>query len=241
MPVVRDHGVVRDSNSTDFDFQNGLAVDAIAPGVVAIYIPNNGIINAMLADASVTLAKVADASVNSAKVIDGSLQAVDLAAGVVPDYRVLYKPVTTETITGVLVLTDFITNRATIPANDAAVGTAYRLLARGTAQNTTGAGRTFRLSLRLAGVTIAQTANQNIPATSTVQWEVRALLIVTALGTPGAVEVQGYAIIDQTNQPMVNTATQAMNTVNANTLGLAVTHEVSSQIAVQRQIVVERL
>ncbi len=57
--IVREEGVVRDANASDLDFQDGLTVTQIAPGVVTIEIGTAEITTAMLADGLITAAKLA--------------------------------------------------------------------------------------------------------------------------------------------------------------------------------------
>lgn len=113
--IVREEGVVRDANAGDLDFQDGLTVTQIAPGVVTIEIGANEITTGMLqdalvtaikmapnsvetvaikdanvttpkiADANITLAKLAPNSVDSSKIVDGSITAIDIAPGTFPE------------------------------------------------------------------------------------------------------------------------------------------------------------
>ena len=87
--IVREEGVVRDANAGDLDFQDGLTVTQIAPGVVTIEIGANEITTGMLqdalitavkiADGNVTLAKLAANSVDASKIVDGSVGTNELA------------------------------------------------------------------------------------------------------------------------------------------------------------------
>jgi hypothetical protein len=99
----------------DLDFQDGLSVTQIAPGVVTIEIGTAEVTTAMLqdalitaikmapnsvetaaikdanvttpkiADGNVTLAKLAPNSVDSSKIVDGSITAIDIAPGTFPE------------------------------------------------------------------------------------------------------------------------------------------------------------
>lgn len=82
--IVREEGVVRDANASDLDFQDGLTVTQIAPGVVTIGIGPGEIVTSMIDSLAVTLANMAAGSVDSSKVVDGSLLHTDLDPTVVP-------------------------------------------------------------------------------------------------------------------------------------------------------------
>ena len=100
--IVREEGVVRDANASDMDFQDGLTVTQIAPGVVtveigaaevttgmlqdalitAIKMAPNSVETAAIKDANVTLAKLAPSSVDSSKIVNASIVGSDLAGTV---------------------------------------------------------------------------------------------------------------------------------------------------------------
>jgi hypothetical protein len=84
--IVRENGVVRDANATDLDFQDGLAISQIAPGVVTIDIGAGEVTTGMLADLSVTLIKLAANSVDASKIVDGSVGKTELAGAAIEDY-----------------------------------------------------------------------------------------------------------------------------------------------------------
>lgn len=82
--IVREEGVVRDANASDLDFQDGLTVTQIAPGVVTIEVGTGEITTAMLQDALITSVKIADGQVTLAKMAANSVDAskiVDLSVG----------------------------------------------------------------------------------------------------------------------------------------------------------------
>lgn len=57
--IVREEGVVRDANASDMDFQDGLTVTQIAPGVVTVEIGTGEITTAMLANGLISAVKLA--------------------------------------------------------------------------------------------------------------------------------------------------------------------------------------
>jgi hypothetical protein len=147
-----------------------------------------------------------------------------------------------ETITGVNVLTDFTTQRHTIPANNATVGKVYRLTARGLVSNSAGGTRTVDSHIRLGGVTIASSGATNIAAgASNLPWEVQFDLVVITTGAGGTAEAQGTRFHNTTTDGMSNAATVAFDTTVAKTLGLAVTPSATAVTVVQRQLIVQAL
>ena len=80
--IVRDDGTVVEAQTLDMDFNTGLSVGLLAPGVVVINIPALGITNAMLAADSVDGSKIVadtilDSDINSsAAILFSKLEAI---------------------------------------------------------------------------------------------------------------------------------------------------------------------
>lgn len=87
--IVREEGVVRDANASDLDFQDGLLVTQIAPGVVTIEIQTDSITTGMLQNALITSVKIADANVTTAKIADANVTLAKMAANSVDASKIV--------------------------------------------------------------------------------------------------------------------------------------------------------
>lgn len=56
--IIRDNGTVIDPAATDLNFEEGLAITLVAPGVVRVDIPPSGLTTTLFADGSVTAVKL---------------------------------------------------------------------------------------------------------------------------------------------------------------------------------------
>jgi hypothetical protein len=82
--IARQDGVVVDSNAGDMDFQGAIRINQVAPGVIELYIGDDGITSAMIGNAVIEAAHIAAGSIGTTELADEGVTAAKLAPGALP-------------------------------------------------------------------------------------------------------------------------------------------------------------
>lgn len=83
MVVILDDGNQIEAAVSSMDFDAGITVTQVSPGIITVQIPTGGILEAMLADDSISTLKIVDEAVTTPKLAPGAVTTAKIQAGAV--------------------------------------------------------------------------------------------------------------------------------------------------------------